>query len=72
MPTFWAGLEQVLRISGGGRPAFLLGHFSNTGFWNYFPVAFLVKTPLVTLAGLGVTAVLLLGNRTWINADKRG
>ncbi len=72
MPTFWAGLEQVLFISGGGRPAFLLGHFSNTGFWNYFPVAFLVKTPLVTIVGLGVTAVLLFGNRTWTNAEKRG
>ena len=71
MPTFWAGLEQVLFISSGGRPAFLLGHFSNTGFWNYFPVAFLVKTPLVTIVGLGVTAVLLLKNRTQINTDGR-
>jgi 4-amino-4-deoxy-L-arabinose transferase-like glycosyltransferase len=60
MPTFWAGLEQVLFISSGGRPAYLLGHFSNEGFWNYFPVAFLVKTPLVTIVGLGITAVLLL------------
>lgn len=60
MPTFWAGLEQVLGISSGGRPAFLLGHFSNQGFWYYFPVAFLVKTPLLTLLGLGLTAVLLL------------
>ena len=60
MPTFWAGLEQVLEISGGGRPAFLLGHFSNEGFLAYFPVAFLVKTPLVTLLGLVGTAVIFL------------
>lgn len=70
MPTFWAGLEQVLFISSGGRPAFLLGDFSSEGFWYYFPVAFLVKTPLVTMLGLVVTAVLLF--RTRINTDKRG
>jgi hypothetical protein len=72
MPTFWAGLEQVLFISSGGRPAFLLGHFSNEGFWYYFPVAFLVKTPLVTIVGLGVTAVLLFSSGTRKNADERG
>ncbi|MCB9422826.1 MAG: glycosyltransferase family 39 protein [Ardenticatenaceae bacterium] len=70
MPTFWAGLEQVLNISSGGRPAFLLGHFSNAGFWNYFPVAFLVKTPLVTLLGLVVTAVLFFSTR--MDTDGRG
>lgn len=72
MPTFWAGLEQVLFISSGGRPAFLLGHFSSEGFLAYFPVAFLVKTPLVTIVGLGVTAVLFLRNGIRINADERG
>ncbi len=34
---------------GGGRPAFLLGHFSSEGFWYYFPIAFGIKTPLPTL-----------------------
>jgi 4-amino-4-deoxy-L-arabinose transferase-like glycosyltransferase len=71
MPTFWAGLEQVLFISSGGRPAFLLGQFSNEGFWHYFPVAFLVKTPLVTIAGL-VTAIIFLLNGMRMNADERG
>ncbi len=61
MPTFWAGLEQVLNISGGGRPAFLLGHYSKVGFWNYFPVALAVKTPLGLLILLPVTAVYFLG-----------
>jgi hypothetical protein len=31
------------------RTAFLLGEFSEEGFWFYFPVAFLAKTPLPTL-----------------------
>lgn len=50
-------LEQLLDI--GGRlqkstPAFLAGSYSDSGWWYYFPVAFLLKTPLPTL-------ILLLG-----------
>lgn len=49
-------LEQLLDI--GGRmlhstPAFLLGDFSDSGWWYYFPVAFLLKTPLPTLLLIG-------------------
>lgn len=45
-------LEQLLDI--GGRlqvstPSFLLGQYSDQGWWYYFPVAFLLKTPLPTL-----------------------
>jgi hypothetical protein len=60
MPTFWAGIEQILRLSGGGRPTFLLGRFSQEGFLAYFPVAFLVKTPIPVLLLLPVAAGLLL------------
>lgn len=56
MPTYWAGIEQILLLSGGGRPSFLLGHFSDTGFLAYFPVAFLVKTPLAVLIALPLAA----------------
>lgn len=49
MPTFWAGIAQVLDISGGGRSAYLLGDVSTAGFPAYFPVAFLSKTPLPAL-----------------------
>jgi hypothetical protein len=60
MPTFWAGIEQILLLSGGGRPAFLLGQTSTEGFTAYFPVAFVVKTPLPTLILLGLTLYVLL------------
>ena len=45
-------LEQLLDI--GGRlqvntPSFLMGRYSDQGWWYYFPVAFLLKTPLPTL-----------------------
>ncbi len=39
------------------RTSYLLGDISQTGFWLYFPVAFLVKTPVPTLL-LIVAAVI--------------
>lgn len=60
MPTFWAGIDQIVNVSRGGRAAFLLGNYSNEGFLLYFPIAFLVKSPLIVLLLLPITAVLLL------------
>lgn len=45
-------LEQLLDI--GGRmqkstPAFLLGEYSDSGWWYYFPVTFVLKTPVAAL-----------------------
>ncbi len=60
MPTYWAGVEQILLLTQGARPAFLLGTTSLEGFVAYFPIAFLVKTPLPTLALLLVTLIFLL------------
>lgn len=49
------------------RPSFLLGDYSDTGFWLYFPVAIVTKTPLVTLALLLTTAILgLLHRNRWL------
>ncbi len=61
MPTFWAGIEQITLLSSGGRSqTFLLGQFSEEGFLAYFPIAFLVKTPLVVWLLLPVALVLLV------------
>ena len=40
------------------RSSYLLGNISQTGWWYYFPVAFLLKTPLITL--LAIASALLL------------
>ncbi|HLJ44753.1 MAG TPA: glycosyltransferase family 39 protein [Bryobacteraceae bacterium] len=48
---YWQGLSQVFAHNKEGHTAYLLGQISQKGWWYYFPVAFLVKTP---------TAVLLL------------
>jgi hypothetical protein len=63
MPTFWSGIERILLLSGGGRPGFLLGQFSNEGFPLYFPVILMTKTPLLTLVMLLVATILLLALR---------
>ena len=45
-------LDQLLDIGGRlqvGTPAFLLGRYSDSGWWWYFPVAFVLKTPLPVL-----------------------
>jgi 4-amino-4-deoxy-L-arabinose transferase-like glycosyltransferase len=60
MPPFWAGIEQILNVSGGGRPSFLNGEFSLEGFPNYFLVAFWTKTPLSISLLVPLAAILLL------------
>lgn len=45
------------------RPAYLLGQVSGDGFWSYFPIAFLVKTPLPTLLLLCATLGLWISTR---------
>ena len=60
MPTFVAGIEQILFLSGGGRPSYLLGNFSKEGFISYFPVAFATKTPIPTLILLIWAMIALL------------
>ncbi len=64
MPTFWAGIEKILTLTRNGRPGFLLGQFSDAGFGLYFPVAFLVKTPLLTMALFFLATIILLALRS--------
>ena len=52
-------------------PAFLAGNYSTTGWWYYFPVAFLVKTPAALLVLLVLGCVGLVQHRRrlgWFNA----
>jgi 4-amino-4-deoxy-L-arabinose transferase-like glycosyltransferase len=54
------------------RPSFLLGEYRTTGWWYYFPLAMLFKTPLATLgafAGAIVVAVALRASRASVGVD---
>src|SRR5205085_8754551 len=45
-PLFIAGAELVEEHSRAGPPAFLLGRYSDRGWWCYFPVVLFFKSPL--------------------------
>ena len=57
LPAYGVGLERGLWHSRTGFTGYLMGHSSPSGFWYYFLFAYLVKTPLGTLA---VVAAALL------------
>ncbi len=59
------GLRAFTTLIGGGKDSFLLGAYSPTGWWYYFPVAFVVKTPLPTLILIGATLVFAYRRGTW-------
>jgi hypothetical protein len=53
-----------------GHSAFLMGKYSTTGWWYYFVVAFLVKTPIAMMVFLVISLVLFVGKApkgTWID-----
>ena len=53
-----------------GRESFLLGQNGMAGWWQYFPVAFGLKTPLSTLLLVVVdVGILLLGRRRSVGFD---
>ena len=49
------GFAQVVK-STDGRKAFVLGDVTTSGFWYFFPVTFLVKTPLAFIILLALAA----------------
>ncbi len=49
----------------GTHPSFLLGQRSIEGWWYYFPVTFLLKTPLPTLLLIGLAIVLGVRHQSW-------
>ncbi len=63
-PSYLRGIRAVLGFAGGGRPGYLLGEVSTEGWWYYFPVAFGVKTPLATLAGVLIATALMFRRPT--------
>ena len=61
-PYFFVGAEYVAQHSEAGHPAFLLGEWHDQGWWYYFPVLLLFKTPLAFLL-LAIGGIALLRKR---------
>ena len=58
-----------LNYQGMGRSAFLLGNYSNTGWWWFFPYAFLAKSTLAEL--LAVVVAGAVGVRYLLGAGRQ-
>jgi hypothetical protein len=56
--SWWAGLQWFLIEHERSQPGFFLGAYSQDGWWSYFLVAFLIKTPVGSL--LLILAALVL------------
>ncbi len=59
-PGFWGEWQAFNDYLKDPLPGYLLGQVAHFGWWYYFPIAFLAKTPLPILIGL-VAAVIV----TW-------
>jgi len=57
-PKFLTGLLQVTIHSVVGHRSYLFGTFSETGFLYYYPLVFLIKTPIATIALIILTIIL--------------
>ena len=57
-PALYAGIENVIQHNDRGHWSYLLGERSPLGFWYFYPVALLFKTPLALL-GLTVFGAVL-------------
>lgn len=62
---YLTGLQAATSLIGGGKDSFLLGAWSPTGWWYYFPFAFAVKTPIPTLILIGASCAFVYRRGTW-------
>jgi hypothetical protein len=60
---YWQSLSKVANRVEVSTSAFMLGQISPTGFWQYYPVVFVLKTPLPTLVFLLLGTVSLIARR---------
>jgi len=53
-----SGVERFFTLARVGQPAFFLGEYSYQGWWSYYVVAFLLKTPLGSLILIALSLLL--------------
>jgi hypothetical protein len=64
-----SGLQRFLTLAQEGQPAFFLGEYSYEGRWNYFIIAFLIKTPLGSFALIIASLILFRIGRPFERSD---
>lgn len=60
--TYLKGITDLADHEKGGHYSYLLGQYNDIGFWYYFPVAFLAKTPITTILLLIMAFFLFIFN----------
>ncbi|MCB9431005.1 MAG: glycosyltransferase family 39 protein [Ardenticatenaceae bacterium] len=63
--TYFGSLFELQSHITVGHDAFLLGERSSDGWWSYFVVAFLLKTPLLTIGLVGTAVYLIIRHHRW-------
>ena len=64
LPTYFRGLGKFFsHATQSGHSAFLLGQYSETGWWYYFFVVLFLKTPLPALVAFVVSTGIAVKNR---------
>ena len=63
--AYLTGLQTLMHLLEDGKTSFLLGSYSNSGWWYYFPIAFAVKTPLPTLLLIFASVAYVYHHRSW-------
>lgn len=66
--AYLSGLQEFTHLIENGKRSFLMGSYSDTGWWYYFPVAFVVKTPLPTILLIAFALFYTSRRRTWRRA----
>ena len=64
-PAYWNDWQAVIRNQSAPLPAYLNGEISTSGWWYYYPITFLVKTPLPVLILFVLIIMRLLHTRRW-------
>ncbi|MCG3149444.1 MAG: hypothetical protein PCFJNLEI_02906 [Verrucomicrobiae bacterium] len=64
---FFKGLALAVGHASGGHEAYLAGEWRETGWWYYFPVAYLLKTPLPLIGLTGIGLILVIRQRKSIS-----
>ncbi|HKA00753.1 MAG TPA: glycosyltransferase family 39 protein, partial [Candidatus Solibacter sp.] len=62
-PSLFEGISFALYHNGKGHAAYFMGEIRNTGWWYFFPVLLLIKTPIAWLVLTLIGLVVSLGRR---------
>lgn len=60
---YWQTVQSQLWDIGTGHWAYLMGEFSTSGWWYYFPFVLLIKTPIPTLLLAALGSFTLISQR---------